>query len=98
MLLQNDGSVIQLFVHKMYCAAGDLNSVSEGLFLSLKPRKCRQQGRMDVQNPLRKLLYEPGREQAHVPGETDEVNLALLQSCSDFLIVLLAGLALRWDE
>jgi predicted site-specific integrase-resolvase len=42
-LLQDDGSVIEVFVHKVYCAAADSYSVVEGLLLSVEPGKSRKQ-------------------------------------------------------
>ena len=43
------------------------------------------------------MLHKPGREQAHVSGETDEINLVLLEHGGDFAIMLLAGFVFRWN-
>jgi hypothetical protein len=40
-LLHNDRSVIEFFVHEMYCAARNFDSVGESLFLSFEAGKCR---------------------------------------------------------
>ena len=54
---------------------------------------------MNIQNSLRKLFYEPGREQAHISRETDEINFVLLQRGDHFAIVSFAFFALgRNDE
>ena len=53
---------------------------------------------MDIQNPARKLLHEPGREQAHVSGEADEVDVLMFESGDDFAIMLLARLAFRRND
>src|SRR5437667_11544685 len=52
---------------------------------------------MNVQYAVRKLLHEPGREQAHVPCHADEIDLSLLQELYNLAVVLLAGLAFGRD-
>src|SRR5208337_3414971 len=42
---------------------------------------------MDVQDALRELADEPGRKQAHVAGEADEIDLALIQSGYNFAVM-----------
>ena len=53
---------------------------------------------MDIQNPMRKLLHEPGRQQPHVSGEANQIYVVLLQRGDDFTIMFLARLALRWND
>ena len=53
---------------------------------------------MDIENPLRKLLHEPGREQPHVAGEANEIDIILLQRGSQVAVVLFARLAFRWNH
>jgi len=48
---------------------------------------------MNIQNPLRKLLHEPGREQPHVSGQADEIDVVLREGGDDFAVVFFAGLA-----
>ena len=49
---------------------------------------------MDIQNAPRKLLHEPGREQAHISSQANEVDLVLLQGVYNFAIVFFALFAL----
>src|ERR1700677_1241629 len=53
---------------------------------------------MDVENFSRELPHEPGREQAHVTGKTDEVYLVIQKCGHNFAVMLLARLAFRWDD
>src|SRR5258708_36395177 len=53
---------------------------------------------MDVENFRRKLLHEPGRKQAHVTGEADEIDFAVQESRHNFAVVLLAWPAFRWND
>ena len=45
-----------------------------------------------------KLLHEPGREQAHVSRQADQIDFVLLQRGDDFAIMLFARLALGWND
>src|SRR6266481_1613447 len=53
---------------------------------------------MYVENSCRKLLHEPGREQAHVAGEADKIDFAVQQCSCNFAIVLLAWPAFRRND
>ena len=53
---------------------------------------------MDVENSCRKLLHEPGREQAHVTGEADEIDFVVQERGHNFAVVFLARLAFRWND
>src|ERR1700688_4793780 len=97
-LLHDDRSMIKFLIDEMHRAAGDFHSVSESLLLRFEPRKSRQQRGMDVENPPRKLLHEPWREQPHVPRQADQVHFVLLQSSDNFTIVFFARLTLRWND
>src|ERR1700691_5071384 len=97
-LLHNDRPMIKLFIHEMHSAAGNLDSISESLLLRLQSRKRRQQRRMNIENPPRKLLHKPGRKQTHVSGETDEVHLILPKRPDNFAVMLLPRRALRWNH
>jgi hypothetical protein len=48
---------------------------------------------MDIQNSLRKLLHEPGREQPHVSGKANEIDGVLLQHGNNLAVVLFARFA-----
>ena len=64
--LHDDWPVVEVLVDEMDAAAADLHSVVKGLLLSFQSGKCGQQRRVDIENALRKLLNEPGRQQPHV--------------------------------
>src|ERR1700676_2391264 len=53
---------------------------------------------MDVENPRRKLLHKPGREQAHVTGEADEIDFVVQECSYNFAVVLLASLTFRGND
>ena len=46
----------------------------------------------------RELPHEPGREQAHVTGEADEIDLVVEERSHNFAVVLLARLAFRRND
>ncbi len=94
-LLHDDRSVIEFFVNEMHGASGNLYSIGECLLLRFEAGKCWQQRRMDIENPLRKLLHEPGREQAHVSREANQIHIVLLEHGDDFAFVLFSRPALR---
>ena len=53
---------------------------------------------MNIQNAMRELLDEPGREKAHVASEADEINFVLDQAGYNIAVVLLAWPAFRRDD
>src|SRR5580658_7269086 len=91
-------TMIQFFIHKMHSAPGNLDSISEGLLLRLQARKSRKQRRMNVENPPRKLLHEPGRKQPHVSGKADEGYFMLPKRAYNFAVMLFPRPALRWNH
>lgn len=46
--LHNDGAMVELFVHKMHGAAGNLYAVGESLLLRLQSGKRRKQRWMNI--------------------------------------------------
>src|ERR1700690_174487 len=53
---------------------------------------------MNVENLRRKLPHEPGRQQAHVAGKADKIDLIVEQRGYHFTIVLFARLAFRRND
>ena len=86
--------VVEFFIHKVHRASCYFYAVAEGLLLRFQSRKRRQQRWMDIQNAPRKLLHEPGREQAHISSQANEVDLVLPQGGYNFAIVFFALFAL----
>src|SRR5437588_11682045 len=76
--LNDDRAVIQFLIHKMDATTRHFHSVGKSLLLSFEPRERWKERRMDIENPSRELLHKPGREQAHVSGEADQVNVTFL--------------------
>src|SRR5256885_2111130 len=64
--LRDDRPAIQCLVNEMNCAAGELDSMLDGLTLRVESGKCRKQTRMNVEYAVAESLCEAGREQAHV--------------------------------
>ena len=60
-LMHDDRTMIEFFIDEMDRASRNFHAISERLLLCFEPRKRRQQGRVDIQDPLRKLLYKPRR-------------------------------------
>ena len=88
--LQNDGPVVQMLVNKMDRATGQLHAVFKRLFLRVHSRKSGQQRRMNVDNAIGKSPDEVRREEAHIAGQADQINLRLLQRRYNLSIVLFA--------
>ena len=60
----HDRPRVQVLVHEVHRAAGDLHAVLQRLVLRVETRECRQQRRMNIQNALRKLANETTRSAA----------------------------------
>ena len=89
--LQDDGAVVEMFVDKVDRAAGNLDAVVKCLLLGVEAGECGKQRRMDVENAVGERGNKAGREQAHVAGETDEVDLVFAKAADEVAIVLGAG-------
>src|SRR5205085_5189577 len=50
------------------------------------------------QDPVRKLLYKPWREQAHVSSKADEIDFIFFESRNDLPVMNLSIFALRGDD
>ena len=85
--LQDDGAGVEIFVHEMDGAAGEFYAVFEGLALGFEAGEGREKRRMDVEDAIGEGGDEIGREQAHVAGEADEIDLGFLQSGDDLAVV-----------
>lgn len=91
--LQDDDAVIQVFVHEMHGAAGDLYPIVEGLGLRVQAGERRQKGRVDVEDATGEGRDELGRKQTHVAGQANEIDAVGCQAGDDLGIVLSAGSA-----
>ena len=88
LLLQNDRPVIELFVDIMDGAAGYLDTGVKRLFLSVKPRKRRQQTRMNIDDPLRKCPDKLRRKQPHIARETDQFHASVFKFGNDLSVTI----------
>ena len=93
-LLHNNRPVIQFLVHEMYSAARDFHAISKSLSsCASSPGNAGNSDRMDIQNPVRKLLHKPRRQQPHITRKADQLNAMLFQRGHNFTIVIFARLA-----
>ena len=54
--LQDDRAAVQLLIHEVDRAAGNLDAMRPRLILGIETRKGGQQRRMDVENAIRRIL------------------------------------------
>src|SRR6059058_1427928 len=85
--LHDDGARVEVFVHEMHGAAGEFHPVFQRLALRFEARKRRQQRRMNIQDAIRKLGHEIGREQAHVAGKANQVDFVLVENGPNLTVV-----------
>src|SRR5262249_20132317 len=96
--LQNDRAGIEVLIHKMDSAAGELDAVLQRLPLRFEAGERRQQRRMNIQNTVRKLRHEVVAQQVHNPTQADQINLLLVQNGDDLAVVRFALQAFRWNQ
>ena len=95
--LENDGAVVEVFVDEVHGAAGDFHAVVEGLLLGVEARESGQQRGVNVEDAVGECGDESGREQAHVAGEADEVDV-MLAKAGDEVGVVVGARAAFGDE
>ena len=91
-VLADDDAVVDGLVDEVDGASGDLCTVVEGLLLGVESREGWEQRGVDVEDTVRKGGHEGGRDDAHVSGEADEIDLVLVEAV-DHLGVVLGALA-----
>jgi len=64
--LFNDGPVVEDFCDVMGCGANDFYAAVEGLLMGLRADECGQEGMMNIDDLLRKLLDEAGGKHLHI--------------------------------
>ena len=101
--LNNDWTVVEFVVDQMHGAARHLDPVVRGLLLGVQARKRRQEGRVNVEDAIGKIIDKEVRQESHVAGETDPLGTRLDQLFNDRSImrfavgVVLVGNYLRFD-
>ncbi len=89
--LDDDGAMIKLLIDKVDGAAGDFDAVSEGLLLSFEAGECGKQRGMNVEDAIAEGGDEVGREEAHVAGQADEIDVVGLETGDHVDVMLRAG-------
>src|SRR4051794_12636227 len=72
--LEDDRPAVDAFVDEMHGNSGNLDAVVERLLDRVDAREGRQQGGMDVDDPVREALDEARAEDLHEAGEHDELG------------------------
>jgi hypothetical protein len=91
--LQDDWPRVDLLGHKVDGAAGDFDTVSEGVGLRVQPPgERRQQGGVDIQNALLESSYDLGVEDAVEPSKDDNLHPVAEQGFADREVLRFA----RW--
>ena len=85
--LQDDRTTIELGRDQMHGGAADPHTVLERLALRIEARKCRQQRRMNVEDAVRKRIEQWRPDEAHEPGEADQIDVARLSTSTSAAIV-----------
>jgi len=96
--LQNDCALVEMVIDKVDRATDDFDAVVEGLLLGVEAGEGRKQRRMNVEDAIRKGCDESRREQTHVAGETDEVDIVLAQTSDKVGVVFGSRAALGNEE
>ena len=96
--LQNDCAVVQVLIDKMDGATGYFYAVFEGLSLCFEAGKGGKQRGVDVEDAVGEGGDEGGREEAHVAGEDDEVDVVLAEGGEHVGVVVGAGAAFGGAE
>ena len=82
--------MVQVIIHKMHRATGNLYPVLEGLLLRLEAGKRRQQRRMNIENAVRERGYKLRRQQPHITGQANQIHSVRAQAIDHLDVVLLA--------
>lgn len=88
--LEDDGASVEIFVDEMDGAAGEFDTVFEGLALGFEAGERGKERRMDVEDRVGEGGYKIGGEEAHVAGEADQINFVFLENGYDLPIVSFA--------
>jgi len=88
--LFDDGAGVEALVDQMDRAAGDFGTVVEGLPLGVEAWEGGKEARMDVQDPFRVGGDEATRQEPHVAGEADPIDLCLREGFENSRLVRLS--------
>lgn len=90
-LLGENESVVVLLVYHMNCDTGDLCPRTKDRLMHVDPvhprsAEGREQGRMDVDDPVPEARDDPGAQPLHVPGERNEVHPVALEGGQEIVV------------
>ncbi|KZL64146.1 hypothetical protein CI238_00599 [Colletotrichum incanum] len=90
--LLDDRALIQISCDEVGSCADDLNTALVRLVVRLGALERRQEGMVDVDDLAGHGLAQLGRENLHIAGENDELNIVLLDQAQDLLFLLGLGI------
>lgn len=97
--LEENRAVIDAGIHEVDGHAGDFGSPGQRVANGMRAGKGRQQRRVNVQDAPGKMLDEHRRENAHEPGQADELDPSHLEQGDERALITAArGIAVRVHE
>ena len=89
--LQHDRASVEFGREEMHCDTCDLDSVLQGLTLSVNPRERGKERRVNVQNGVREGLEKRRAHQPHVAGQAHKTDIVRTQRSDHRAVVIVAG-------
>jgi len=85
--LENDWPAVQLRGHQMNGGSADTHAVLERLALRLETRKCGQERRVHVKDPVGERIDQRLADEPHETGKADQIHRARLEQIGQRAIV-----------
>ena len=89
--MNDDRTLVALFVDKVNRAAGEAHAVLYGFFLHMKSGKCRQQCRVNVHDAVGIGAHEYGRKEPHKTGKHNQFYFPGAQNIDHRLVKSLSA-------
>jgi hypothetical protein len=96
--LGDDWAAVERVVDEVDRASADLCAMIECLSLRVQTGEQRQQAWVDVDDALRKRVHEKRRQDAHVTGETNQIDAFLAQDRNNLAIVFFTFTPATFDD
>src|SRR6266540_28365 len=96
--LPDDWATIESLINKVNGTTGPLDAVFQHLAMGIKPRKRRQQTRMNIQNAAAIRFDEEGGEQTHVPRKANYLHSVRLKRRDNLTIMFISTPAVPLDD
>ena len=84
--LQDDDTVVDVLVDEVDGASGDFGSEGERLGLGVETWEAGEQAGVDVEDAIGEGGDEGRRDEAHVAGEADEVDVGLAEAGDELFV------------